>query len=53
MELWPSYRLEDVANMTPEQILWHLEQKVRDRRPDVITFATMEDYEQWLARTTS
>lgn len=54
MELWPAYKLDDVADMTPEQILWHLEVRVRKNRgPDVLRFETQEDYERWLATTTS
>lgn len=54
MELWPAYKLEDVANLTPESILWHLEKKVREPvLPDRIVFQTQEDYDRWLATTTS
>jgi hypothetical protein len=54
MELWPAYKLDDVANMTPEQIIWHLEKKVPEAaHPERLVFATQEDYERWLAKTTS
>lgn len=54
MELWPAYKLDDVANLTPESILWHLEAKVRKPADDgTLRFETQEDYERWLEKTTS
>jgi len=52
MRLWPSYKLDDIANLTPESIIWHLENGC-EPDPDVITFQTMEQVERWRAKTMS